>query len=55
MRRIEKELLKKRNYYIDRLQEFGMLQDELINAPSYLKRKNNISFDVDLHRGHWNN
>lgn len=49
MRRVEKELLKKRNYYIDRLQKFGILQDELFNVPSYLKRKNNIYFDVDLH------
>lgn len=49
MRRIEKELLKKRNYYIDRLQKFGMLQDDFSNVPIYLKRKNNISFDVDFH------
>lgn len=53
MRRVEKELLKKIKCYRDKLQKFGVLQNELSNVSSSRQRKYDIYYDLHTLGGYY--
>lgn len=53
MRRVEKELIKKISCYRDKLQKFGVLQNELSNVSSSQQRKYDIYYDLHMLGGYY--